>query len=227
MSKSILIAEDEKSIAESLSYCLQKEGFDVYLAHDGKEALRLFNLHNPSLILLDLMLPEINGVEVCKSIRRNSLTPIIMLTAKDSELDKIIGLENGADDYITKPFSIRELIARINAVLRRTSEPAISSLTIGPFHYDQAKHEISFKKLILDLPLKQFNILKLLLENHENVVTRKEIISTVWGDDFFGDEKTLDVHIRRLRQQIEMNSLRPKYLKTVRGVGYKITTVSK
>lgn len=220
--KTILIAEDERPIAESLSYCLQKEGFSTHLAFDGREALTQYKKIKPSLVLLDLMLPHINGQEVCKTIRRQSDTPIIMLTAKDSELDKIVGLEIGADDYITKPFSMRELIARINAVLRRSADKRELNISVGPFTFDDAKHEIAFKNKVLDLPLKQFNILKTLLLNKDRVVSRDELLKTVWGEDFYGDEKTLDVHIRRLRQQIEQDSTKPKYLKTIRGVGYKI-----
>ena len=221
--KSILIAEDEKSIAESLSYCLQKEGFTTYIAHDGKEALNQFKDNQPSLVLLDLMLPEISGQDVCKSIRKQTNTPIIMLTAKDSELDKIVGLEIGADDYITKPFSMSELIARINAVLRRSATDNVSAtINVGPFILNNETHEITFNKKVLELPLKQFNILKMLLINKDKVVSRDELFRAVWGEDFFGDEKTLDVHIRRLRQQIEEDSVNPKYLKTVRGVGYRI-----
>lgn len=222
MVQSILIAEDEKPIAESLSYCLQKEGFETYQAHDGNEALEQYKKIKPTLILLDLMLPKLDGQQVCKTIRAQSNTPIIMLTAKDSELDKVVGLEIGADDYITKPFSMRELIARINAVLRRSTEKQISPMKIGPFKFDEAQHEIRFNNKIIDLPLKQFNILKTLLINKNKVVPRDDLIKTVWGADFFGDEKTLDVHIRRLRQKIEEDSEHPKYIKTVRGVGYRL-----
>lgn len=224
MVKSILIAEDEKPIAESLSYCLKKEGFDTYQAHDGQEALNQYKKVKPTLILLDLMLPKLNGQEVCKTIRRQSDTPIIMLTAKDSELDKVVGLEIGADDYITKPFSMRELIARINAVLRRSTEKETAVLKIGPFKFDEAKHEIKMNNEILDLPLKEFNILKTLLLNKNKVVSRSNLLKTVWGEDFFGDEKTLDVHIRRLRKKIEADSMHPTYIKTVRGVGYRLVT---
>ncbi len=224
MNKSILIAEDEMSIAQSLAYCLQKEGYITILAHDGKEALIQYKKANPALILLDIMLPEISGQDVCKTIRKSSNTPIIMLTAKDSELDKVVGLEIGADDYITKPFSMRELIARINAVLRRSEDKSDKGLNVGPFNFNEEKHEISYNNNVLDLPLKQFNILKTLLQNSNRVVSREELLRTVWGEDFFGDEKTLDVHIRRLRQQIEQDSVNPRYLKTVRGVGYRLVT---
>jgi len=223
MVKSILIAEDEKPLAESLAYCLEKEGFTTYQAHDGQEALNKYDKVKPTLVLLDLMLPKLNGQEVCKAIRRQADTPIIMLTAKDSELDKVVGLEIGADDYITKPFSMRELIARINAVLRRTAEKG-QLLKIGPFALDEASHEIKFKNKALDLPLKEFDILKTLLINKNKVVSRQSLLKIVWGEDFFGDEKTLDVHIRRLRQKIETDDMNPKYIKTIRGVGYRLVT---
>lgn len=225
MVKSILIAEDEKPIAESLAYCLQKEGFETFLAHDGKEALNSFKEVDPDLVLLDLMLPVINGQEVCKTIRKHSNIPIIMLTAKDGELDKIVGLEIGADDYITKPFSMSELIARINAVLRRSNDKP-DTIVVGPFDFNKDKHEIKFNGKILDLPLKQFNILKTLLLNKDKVVAREDLLKMVWGEDFFGDEKTLDVHIRRLRQKIEKDSTHPEYLKTIRGVGYRLVASS-
>ena len=225
MVKSILIAEDEKPIAESLAYCLEKEGFTTYQAHDGQEALNKYDKIKPTLVLLDLMLPKVNGQQVCKSIRADSDTPIIMLTAKDSELDKVVGLEIGADDYITKPFSMRELIARINAVLRRTAEKD-QLIDIGPFALNESSHEIKFENKPLDLPLKEFDILKTLLINKEKVVSRKNLLKIVWGEDFFGDEKTLDVHIRRLRQKIEEDSVNSKYIKTVRGVGYKFSLVT-
>ncbi|HDZ86139.1 hypothetical protein LCGC14_1490060 [marine sediment metagenome] len=225
MVKSILIAEDEKPIAESLAYCLQKEGFTTFIANDGKEALTSYEKEGPSLILLDLMLPIISGQEVCKTIRKHSDVPIIMLTAKDGELDKIVGLEIGADDYITKPFSMRELLARINAVLRRSTDRQ-DNIVVGPFEFDEEKHEIRFNDKTLDLPLKQFNILKTLLLNKDRVVSREDLLKTVWGEDFFGDEKTLDVHIRRLRQKIEKDSTHPTHLKTIRGVGYRLLTDS-
>ncbi len=222
MIQSILVAEDEKSIAQSLSYCLEKEGFIVYQAHDGQEALTQFKKNKPSLVLLDLMLPKLDGGEVCRAIRRQSPTPIIMLTAKDSELDKIVGLEIGADDYITKPFSMRELVARINAVLRRSSKKNNEIISAGPFVYDEDKHEILFNNQPLVLPLKEFDILKILLLNKNKVVPREEILKAVWGEDFYGDDKTLDVHIRRLRQKIEADDKNRKYIKTIRGVGYRL-----
>ncbi|TET55161.1 MAG: response regulator transcription factor, partial [Actinobacteria bacterium] len=204
MKKSILIAEDEKPIAESLSFCLEKEGFKTYQAYDGQAALSKYKEINPNLILLDLMLPKLGGQEVCKIIRRRSSTPIIMLTAKDSELDKVVGLEIGADDYITKPFSMRELIARINAVLRRAADnKKEQTVKTGDFTLSEDKHQIKFKGKILDLPLKEFNILKTFILNKERVLPRNELIEIVWGEDFYGDEKTLDVHIRRLRKKIE------------------------
>lgn len=222
MVRTILIAEDEKSIAESLSYCLEKEGYLTHQSYDGQDALNKYEQTSPDLVLLDLMLPKLDGQEVCRAIRKKSDTPIIMLTAKDSELDKVVGLEIGADDYITKPFSMRELIARINAVLRRSSQEGEDFHEAGPFLLDNAKHEIKFNDKVLDLPLKQFNILKTLLLNKEKVVTRQDLLEIVWGKDFFGDEKTLDVHIRRLRQKIENDSMHPKHIKTVRGVGYRL-----
>ncbi len=222
MTQSILIAEDEKSIAQSLSYCLEKEGFITHQAYDGQEALTQFKKNKPTLVLLDLMLPKLDGREVCRAIRRQSLTPIIMLTAKDSELDKIVGLEIGADDYITKPFSMRELVARINAVLRRSSTKKTEILKAGPFVYDEDKHEILLNNQPLVLPLKEFDILKILLLNRNKVVPREEILKAVWGEDFYGDDKTLDVHIRRLRQKIEADDKNRKYIKTIRGVGYRL-----
>ena len=221
----VLVVEDEQSLREALVFFLEKEGHQVLEAVDGEEALRVFENSGADIILLDLMLPKIDGNQVCKQIRQSSNVPIIMLTAKDSEIDKIVGLEIGADDYVTKPYSSRELLARINAVLRRQVEPPITAdsvLIAGELRLDSDRHVVTLNGNPLTLPLKEFELLELLMENVNRVLTRGQIIDRVWGSNYFGDTKTLDVHIKRLRSKVEEDPARPKYIQTVRGLGYKL-----
>jgi two-component system response regulator RegX3 len=221
----VLVVEDEQSLREALVFFLEKEGHEVTVAVDGEEALRVFEKSSADIILLDLMLPKIDGNQVCKQIRQSSNVPIIMLTAKDSEIDKIVGLEIGADDYITKPYSTRELLARIKAVLRRQAEPPVnieSVLVAGDLRLDSDRHVVTLSGNPLTLPLKEFELLELLMENVNRVLTRGQIIDRVWGSNYFGDTKTLDVHIKRLRSKVEEDPARPKYIQTVRGLGYKL-----
>ncbi len=220
----VLVVEDEQSLREPLVYLLQKEGFDVLEAADGNAALEQFNKSGADLILLDLMLPGMSGNEVCRVIRQTSTVPIIMLTAKDSEIDKVVGLEIGADDYVTKPYSTRELLARMKAVLRRNVEPAVapsSVLEAGPVRMDLERHEVLVHGKKVAMPLKEFELLELLLENVNRVLTRGQIIDRVWGSNYFGDTKTLDVHVKRIRSKIEDDPARPVHILTVRGLGYK------
>jgi two-component system response regulator RegX3 len=221
----VLVVEDEQSLREALVFFLEKEGHEVSVAIDGEEAIRVYENSGADIILLDLMLPKIDGNQVCKQIRQSSNVPIIMLTAKDSEIDKIVGLEIGADDYITKPYSTRELLARIKAVLRRQVEPPItidSVLIAGELRLDSDRHVVTLSGNPLTLPLKEFELLELLMENVNRVLTRGQIIDRVWGSNYFGDTKTLDVHIKRLRSKVEEDPARPKYIQTVRGLGYKL-----
>jgi two-component system response regulator RegX3 len=221
----VLVVEDEQSLREALVFFLEKEGHQVSVAVDGEEAIRVFESTVPEIILLDLMLPKMDGNQVCKQIRQSSNVPIIMLTAKDSEIDKIVGLEIGADDYVTKPYSTRELLARINAVLRRQVEPPITAdsvLIAGELRLDSDRHVVTLDGNPLTLPLKEFELLELLMENVNRVLTRGQIIDRVWGSNYFGDTKTLDVHIKRLRSKVEEDPARPKYIQTVRGLGYKL-----
>jgi two-component system response regulator RegX3 len=220
----VLVVEDEQSLREPLVYLLQKEGFDVVEAADGNAALDQFTKSGADLILLDLMLPGMSGNEVCRVIRQTSTVPIIMLTAKDSEIDKVVGLEIGADDYVTKPYSTRELLARMKAVLRRNVEPAVapsSVLEAGPVRMDLERHEVLVHGKKVAMPLKEFELLELLLENVNRVLTRGQIIDRVWGSNYFGDTKTLDVHVKRIRSKIEDDPARPVHILTVRGLGYK------
>ncbi|MEN9922801.1 MAG: sensory transduction protein regX3 [Actinomycetota bacterium] len=224
MSK-ILVVEDEESFRDALAFVLSKEGFEVKLVNDGQAAVETFEKEGADLILLDLMLPGINGLEVCKSIRAKSSVPIIMVTAKNEEIDKVIGLELGADDYVTKPFSSRELVARIRAVLRRGSdvEPVneYGVLEVGPVRIDVDRHSVSVRGEQISLPLKEFDLLELLVRNSGRVLTRGQLIDRVWGNNYVGDTKTLDVHIKRLRAKIEKDPAEPTHLLTVRGLGYK------
>ena len=220
----ILIVEDEISFSDPLSYLLRKEGYDVAIAATGPEALAEFERSSTDLVLLDLMLPGLSGVDVCRSIRQRSSVPIIMLTAKDSEIDKVVGLEMGADDYVTKPYSSRELLARIKAVLRRRQEPEDllpSTLEAGPVRMDVERHVVLVEGEHTPLPLKEFELLEMLLRNAGRVLTRMQLIDRVWGSDYVGDTKTLDVHIKRLRAKIEPDPAKPVYIVTVRGLGYK------
>lgn len=223
----ILVVEDEASFSEALKYLLGREGFDVVVADTGAHALEIFDATNPDLLLLDLMLPGVSGTEVCRQIRTKSQVPIIMLTAKDSEIDKVVGLELGADDYVTKPYSSRELIARIRAVLRRNAEPversdASSLFTAGPVTLDTERHIVTIHGQSVPFPLKEFELLEYLLRNVGRVLTRTQIIDRVWGSDYVGDTKTLDVHIKRLRAKIEEDPANPVFIQTVRGLGYKM-----
>lgn len=222
----ILVVDDEPSIAQSIKYNLEREGFDVVTASDGEEALQLISREKPKLIVLDLMLPKLSGEDVCRYVRKRSQVPIIMLTAKGEEVDRVVGLEIGADDYMIKPFSTHELIARIKAVLRRTTAFAAKvesndDLSIGIFELNTKRHEIRQADKLLDLTLKEFEILQLLMRNAGQVVRRETLLHRVWGEDYFGDTKTLDVHIRRLRKKIEKDPSKPRYIETVRGVGYR------
>lgn len=220
----ILVVEDELGLREPLVYVLEKEGYEVVDAADGDQAIKVFNAEQPDLILLDLMLPKKSGNEVCQIIRQSSNVPIIMLTAKDSEIDKVVGLEIGADDYVTKPYSSPELKARIKAVLRRNVEPQVelgNVLEAGGVRMDIERHEVEVNGARVQLPLKEFELLELLLENVNRVLTRGQIIDRVWGSDYFGDTKTLDVHVKRIRSKIEDDPARPEHLVTVRGLGYK------
>jgi two-component system response regulator RegX3 len=223
----ILVVEDEESFSEALAYLLGREGFDVTVADSGPKAIEEFDRVGADLVLLDLMLPGLSGTEVCKQLRQRSDVPIIMLTAKDSEVDKVVGLELGADDYVTKPYSSRELVARIRAVLRRNSDlgdtdTASGTLTVGPVRLDTERHVVEINGNAVQFPLKEFELLEYLMRNCDRVLTRTQIIDRVWGSDYVGDTKTLDVHIKRLRAKIEVDPANPIYIQTVRGLGYKM-----
>jgi two-component system response regulator RegX3 len=221
----ILVVEDEESISEPLAYMLRKEGFEVAVASSGPAGLASFDADGADLVLLDVMLPGLSGTEVCRELRTRSAVPVIMLTARDSEVDKVVGLELGADDYVTKPFSHRELVARVRAVLRRQvpvgadEEPA---LECGPVRMDVERHLVTVHGEPVSLPLKEFDLLELLMRNAGRVLTRGQLIDRVWGTDYVGDTKTLDVHVKRLRAKIEADPGHPTLLLTVRGLGYKI-----
>jgi len=220
----VLVVEDEESFSDALSYMLRREGYEVEVAADGHGALQAFDRGGADLVLLDLMLPGLSGTEVCRELRQRSHVPIIMVTARDSEVDKVVGLELGADDYVTKPFSSRELVARIRAVLRRGAEPEELMLNVvecGPVRMDVERHVVTVDGQQVQLPLKEFDLLELLLRNSGRVLTRGQLIDRVWGADYVGDTKTLDVHVKRLRAKIEPDPSSPKYLVTVRGLGYK------
>ena len=222
----ILVVEDEASFSEALEFLLGKEGFSVVTADTGTDALKKFEQGGIDLVLLDLMIPEVSGTEVCRQIRAKSRVPIIMLTAKDSEVDKVVGLEIGADDYVTKPYSSRELVARIRAVLRRNSGDSIDSesglMTVGPVRMDVDRHQVAVNGIPVSLPLKEFELLEFLMRNAGRVLTRMQLIDRVWGSDYVGDTKTLDVHIKRLRAKIETDPANPTLIQTVRGLGYKM-----
>ena len=220
----VLVVEDEQNLREPLVYLLQKEGYDVIEAEDGRSALENFARLGADIILLDLMLPGLSGNEVCRSIRAESQVPIIMVTAKDTEIDKVVGLEIGADDYVTKPYSSRELLARMKAVLRRGTDVVVSSATkiiAGPVEMDLESHTVRVNGAKVQMPLKEFELLELLMENVNRVLTRGQITDRVWGSNYFGDTKTLDVHVKRIRSKIEEDPARPVHLTTVRGLGYK------
>jgi len=220
----ILIVEDEPSLSEPLAYLLGREGYETTIVADGNAAVAEFDRNGSDLVLLDLMLPGMPGTEVCKEIRTRSAVPIIMLTAKDSEVDIVVGLELGADDYVTKPYSTRELLARIRAVLRRKTEPETENDTVleaGDVRMDIERHTVSVSGTDVAMPLKEFELLELLLRNAGRVLTRGQLIDRIWGADYFGDTKTLDVHIKRIRSRIEKVPSEPTMLVTVRGLGYR------
>ncbi len=220
----VLVVEDEESFSDALSYMLRREGYEVSVAATGPDGLAIYDRTGADLVLLDLMLPGMSGTEVCRALRQKSNVPIIILTARDSEVDKVVGLELGADDYVTKPFSSRELIARVRAVMRRGAEPEdLSSATLagGPVRMDIDRHIVSVDGTPIAMPLKEFDLLELLLRNAGRVLTRGQLIDRVWGADYVGDTKTLDVHVKRLRSKIEPDPANPKFLVTVRGLGYK------
>ena len=224
----ILVVEDEESYRDPLTYQLTREGFEVIEAADGHSALAAYDAEGADLVLLDLMLPGLSGTEVCRELRARGDVPVIMLTAKDSEIDKVVGLELGADDYVTKPYSYRELLARVRAVLRRR-QPNESSehdedgvLEVGPVRMDVERHTVAVSGVSVALPLKEFDLLELLMRNAGRVLTRGQLIDRVWGADYVGDTKTLDVHVKRIRSKIEPDPGTPKYLLTVRGLGYKL-----
>ena len=229
----ILLVEDEENYRDPLAFNLRRDGFEVLEAKDGAAAIDLFEARTTGrdgggidLVLLDLMLPRLSGTEVCRRIRRSSGVPVIMLTAKDSEVDKIVGLEIGADDYVTKPYSYRELVARVHAVLRRTHEevPEESVLEAGRVSMDVERHEVRVDGELVTMPLREFELLELFLRNPDRVLTRGQIIDRVWGADYVGDTKTLDVHVKRIRAKVEVEPGVPRLLTTVRGLGYKLVS---
>jgi two-component system response regulator RegX3 len=222
----VLIVEDEESFADPLAFLLRKEGFTAAVANTGQQALEEFDRNGADIVLLDLMLPGMSGTDVCKALRQRSTVPVIMVTARDSEIDKVVGLEIGADDYVTKPYSARELIARVRAVLRRGGEAGDGELlpqvlAAGPVRMDVERHVVTVDGAEIPLPLKEFDLLEYLLRNVGRVLTRGQLIDRVWGADYVGDTKTLDVHVKRLRSKIEPDPASPRHLVTVRGLGYK------
>ncbi|HET6812379.1 MAG TPA: response regulator transcription factor [Acidimicrobiales bacterium] len=221
----VLVVEDEESYVEALRSGLSREGFIVKVARDGAEALSLFDVTRPDLVLLDLMLPKLSGLEVCRRIRSHSAVPIIMVTARDAEIDTVVGLEVGADDYVTKPYRIRELVARMRAVLRRAATSDSPShegvLEVGDVALDSDRHEVTLRGTSVRMPLREFEVLELLMTNAGRVVTRDTLIDRVWGGDYVGDTKTLDVHIKRLRAKLEDDPGHPKRITTIRGLGYR------
>ena len=229
MSTRILVVDDDASLAEMIGIMLESESYTPTLCHDGAKALDAFHEVNPDLVLLDLMLPRLSGIEVCRRIRHTSTVPVIMLTARDSEADTVVGLRIGADDYVTKPYSYRELLARVNAVLRRShgsrgeeQEPAEPVLEVGRVRMDVERHEVTVDGEAVAMPLREFELLELFMRHPGRVLARGEIIDRVWGADYVGDTKTLDVHVKRIRAKIEAEPGEPRLLVTVRGVGYKL-----
>jgi two-component system response regulator RegX3 len=221
----VLVVDDEDSLLEAVRYALSREGLNVVVARDGAEAVQVFETERPDLLVLDLMLPVLNGMDVCRRIRTTSKVPILMLTARDAEVDRVVGLEMGADDYVTKPFSLRELVARVRALLRRagvadsSGDPPV--LEASGIRLDSERHEVTVRGGLVSLPLKEFELLEVLLENRGRVLTRQTLIDRVWGFDYVGDTKTLDVHVKRLRARIEEDRHDPRLIVTVRGVGYR------
>ena len=224
----ILLVEDETSYREPLTFKLERDGYEVVAVADGHDAITAFDRGGIDLVLLDLMLPGLSGTEVCRQLRQRSNVPVIMLTAKDSEIDKVVGLEIGADDYVTKPYSYRELVARVHAVLRRgagaddLAEPAV--LSVGRVRMDVDRHELTVEDEPVAMPLREFELLELFLRNPDRVLTRGQLIDRIWGANYVGDTKTLDVHVKRVRAKIEVDPARPTMLQTVRGLGYKLVT---
>jgi two-component system, OmpR family, response regulator RegX3 len=220
----VLLVEDEESYREATSYMLRREGYEVFAAADGRTGLDEFARTGADIVLLDLMLPGLSGVEVCRQLRQTSSVPVIMVTARDSEIDKVVGLEIGADDYVTKPFSHRELVARIRAVLRRgqDSDPAPDVIEAGDVRMNVERHEVTLRGEPVRLALKEFELLEMFLRNPCRVLTRGQLIDRVWGSDYFGDTKTLDVHVKRLRAKLEADPANPALFVTVRGLGYKL-----
>jgi two-component system response regulator RegX3 len=226
-SSTILVVEDEDSFVEALTVGLKREGFRVQVARDGAEALEVFDAVKPDLVLLDVMLPKVSGIDVCRELRRRSQVPIIMVTAKGSEIDTVVGLEVGADDYVTKPYRLRELVARMRAVLRRRASEAPAAMLsgeaiqVGDVALDPERHEVVIRGEGVQLPLKEFELLELLLANAGRVLPRETLIDRVWGTDYVGDTKTLDVHVKRLRAKVEVDPSLPTRIVTIRGLGYK------
>lgn len=226
----VLVVEDEQSFAEALNVGLGREGFDVELVADGTAAIEAFNRREPDLVLLDLMLPNLSGIEVCREIRNRSDVPIIMVTAKSEEIDTVVGLEVGADDYVTKPYRLRELVARMQAALRRADQTRSLSfgngtdagpIVVGDVSVDPTRHEVKVRGEVITMPLKEFELLTLLVENVGQVLARHVLIDRIWGWDYVGDTKTLDVHIKRIRDKVEENPKKPERIVTIRGLGYK------
>ena len=222
----VLVVEDEESFVEALQVGLRREGFRVEVARDGQQALDMFDIVNPDLVLLDVMLPKVSGIDVCRQLRKRTLTPIIMVTAKGAEIDTVVGLEVGADDYVTKPYRLRELVARMRAVLRRVpqergGELGSSAVTVGDVSIDPDRHEVVIRGEPHTLPLKEFELLHLLMANAGRVLPRETLIDRVWGTDYVGDTKTLDVHVKRLRSKVESDPANPVRIVTIRGLGYK------
>lgn len=229
MSDRILLVEDEVSLAEPLAFLLEREGYEVRMVHDGAEAVTAFSQFSPDLVLLDLMLPSLPGTEVCRMIRATSTVPIIMLTAKDSEIDIVVGLELGADDYVTKPYLTRELLARIRAALRRSVTVDTTPIGVkadsvrdeGGIRLDVDRHTVTVRGTEIAMPLREFELLLMLMRHSGQVLTRGQLIDQVWGSDYYGDTKTLDVHIKRVRSRVEIEPANPQLITTVRGVGYR------
>jgi two-component system, OmpR family, response regulator RegX3 len=221
----VLVVEDEESFIEALNVGLAREGFRVQIARDGADALEMFDAVRPDVVLLDVMLPKISGIDVCRELRKRSRVPIIMVTAKGSEIDTVVGLEVGADDYVTKPYRIRELVARMRAVMRRSAEREedlpFDAMQVGDVALDPERHEVRIRGELTRLPLKEFELLHVLLANAGRVMTREQLIDRVWGSDYVGDTKTLDVHVKRLRSKVETDPAHPERIVTIRGLGYK------
>ena len=223
---SVLVVDDEPAFRDALRMALAKEGFVVHTADDGEEAVQIFTEARPDIVLLDVMLPRMSGIDVCRHIRSNATTPVIMVSAKSEEIDAVVALEIGADDYITKPYRLRELVARMRTVLRRSEptndESQVTDLVVGPLNLDRERHEVRLNGVNVDLPLKEFQLLAELMQQAGYVVTRQDLINRVWGYDYFGDTKTLDVHVKRLRSKLEDDPADPQLITTIRGLGYKM-----